>query len=281
MALSRALGVPLGRLYAVNRRYLSVERQVRLESQGDVCILMLDRPKANAMGRVFVEQLNESLEDLESSSTRCVIVTSSSSKVFSAGADLKERAEMNMDEAEAFVCRLRLSMQRLAQLPMPTLAAIEGVALGGGLELALAADIRIASTSATLGLPETSLAIVPGAGGTQRLPRLIGVAKAKQLVWTAARVGGTKAHEYGMVEELVEPGQALAAALEMAGRIAANGPVAIRASKIAMDDGIEAATIQEALEIERHAYAKVLPTDDRLEGLAAFKEGRKPSYRGL
>jgi enoyl-CoA hydratase/carnithine racemase len=239
------------------------------------------------MGSVMLAELQKCLEDLEqqatcdfSSGSRCVVVTSSSPKVFSAGADLKERREMTPDQAEAFVSQLRTTMQRIAALPQPVIAAVEGVAVGGGLELALACDLRIAAQTATLGLPETSLAIIPGAGGTQRLPRLIGVARAKELIWTGRRLSGEEAFSCGLVDRVVEPGRAVEEAMSLAWKIAGNGPIAIRASKEAIDQGLTATTMEEALEIERQCYGLTLPTKDRQEGLAAFNEGRTPNYKG-
>ena len=251
--------------------------------------LVLNRPKANAMGAQFMREFQECLSVLEektdssslpSFSPRCVILTSSNDKVFCAGADLKERAAMTLDEAEQCVDMLRSTMERVARLPMPVLASIEGVAVGGGLELALAADIRIASTDAALGLPETSLAIIPGAGGTQRLSRLVGVARAKELIWTGRRIGGQEAFDYGLVQKVVSPGQALQSSLEIANRIASHGPIAIQAAKEAIDSGIRETDMDNALKVERRCYAKTLPTQDRLEGLVAFRERRKPEYKG-
>lgn len=291
----------------------NIDSSEHAKSRGEaiVSVLTLNRPKANAMGRVFLEQLNESLDDLEertaepcpnnkssssgssishhdfqqgellTSSPRCVIIRSHSYKVFSAGADLKERANMSMEQAEDFVAHLRFTMERLSRLPIPVIAAVEGVALGGGLELALAADLMVLSEAATVGLPETSLAIVPGAGGTQRLARRIGASRAKQLIWTAARLDGrTAVEQFGIGETLVPKGQSYDVAMDWAQKMAQHGPVAIRASKWAIDTGMEASSMPEALEIERQAYARVLPTEDRLEGLAAFKEGRTPFYKG-
>ena len=252
--------------------------QILLESASDVSILTLNRPKANAMGRQFLGELRSALDQCQD--TRCLVLTSHSHKVFSAGADLKERATMTQEEAETFVAELRDTMQLVAELPFPVVACIEGVALGGGLELALAADIRVASESATLGLPETSLAIIPGAGGTQRLPRIVGEARAKELIWMGRRLNGREAYGYGMVNAVTDSGMAMEEALAIASKIASHGPIAIRASKESIHRGLEAATMREALEIERSCYAKVLPTNDRLEGLAAFKEGREPVYRG-
>ena len=162
------------------------------------------------MGQRLMEEFEGVMDQLEEcQETRCVILTSFSAKVFSAGADLKERASISdLDEVEAVVMGLRNSLQRFASLSMPTIAVIEGVALGGGMELAAAADIRVASRSATFGLPETSLGIVPGAGGTQRIPRLIGEARALELILTGQRVNGETAYAYGLVQHLVEPGEA-------------------------------------------------------------------------
>lgn len=257
--------------------------------QGVVSVLTLNRPKANAMGSTMLRQLQETLTVLEQQSpedtdyTRCLVLASSptaSPTAFSAGADLKERAAMSVTQAELFVAGLRDTFDRVANLPIPVIAAVEGVALGGGLELALAADWRVASSTATFGLPETSLAIIPGAGGTQRLPRLIGTGQATKLIMTGARVDGTTAYQLGMVEELVEPGSALEIAMAMAWKVATNGPVAVRAAKQAVRKGMEAKTVKEALEMERKCYAQVLPTADRLEGLAAFRERRSPVYSG-
>lgn len=243
----------------------------------------------------MLEQLLNVLRELECSgkddaatttgSPRCVVLCSSlAPKVFSAGADLKERATMSLDETSQFVTMLRTTFDRISRLPMPVIAAIDGVAVGGGLEIAMACDIRVASSTSIMGLPETSLAIVPGAGGTQRLPRLIGTARARELIYTGRRIDASTAHAYGLVQHVVESStpesQALDKALEIAWAIAKNGPVAIRAAKWAIDEGLEAESITAALEVERQAYGRVLTTADRLEGLRAFKEGRSPHYKG-
>jgi enoyl-CoA hydratase/carnithine racemase len=268
----------------------SSEKQILLEHVHDknnlsndvfISVVTLNRPKANAMNQQLLQEFSDLTNTLQESASRCVVLTSHSTRVFSAGADLKERSTMTIEQAADFVTLLRNAMQQWSCLPMPTIAAIEGVAVGGGLELALACDLRIASKTAVLGLPETSLAIVPGAGGTQRLPRLIGTAKAKELIFTGNRVDGVAAKELGLVQRVVDPGTCLDEALDLAWKIAGNGPIAIRAAKQSIDQGtIEALTMEDALEIERLNYAKVLPTEDRLEGLAAFKEGRTPEYKG-
>ncbi len=208
-----------------------------------------------------------------------VIVRSCVDDIFCAGADLKERSTMPVEEVGPFVASLRSSFDELSSLPMPTISAIEGPALGGGLELALSCDFRIAGGNAILGLPETGLAIIPGAGGTQRLARLVGVSRAKELVFTGRRLDAQSAAAIGLVTKAVQPGAAFAEARELAKEIIPNGPVAIRVAKTAIDAGMQS-DLATGMLIEQACYAQVIPTKDRLEGLAAFREKRKPSYQG-
>ena len=276
-----------------NKEILLEHHHQETDANAIVTTLTLNRPKANAMGKNMLAELRDCLSSLENAiskeegvsnnktpAPRCLVLTSFSPKVFSAGADLKERATMSQEEAAVYVTLLRNTMERIHQLPIPVIASVEGVAVGGGLEIALAADLRVVSRTATFGLPETSLAIIPGAGGTQRLPRLIGVARAKELIWTGRRISADEAYEYGLVQHVVDPGEALHKAMELSWKIAQNGPIAIQASKQAIAEGMTVASMPEALEIERQNYQRVLPTSDRLEGLAAFKEGRTPQYKG-
>lgn len=258
------------------------ELQIQHLDGGDagIVLLGLDRPGArNALGRQLLGELEAALVALATDpAARVVVLHSLVPGVFCAGADLKERAGMTAEEAEAFVDRLRATFSRLEALPMPTVAALEGAALGGGLELALACDLRVAG-EVVLGLPETGLAIIPGAGGTQRLPRLIGRARAKDLIFTGRRLDAQEALALGLVDRRSAPGEALQAALELARHISPNGPVALRAAKEAIDGGLDL-DLDQGLALERACYARVLPTQDRLEGLAAFRERRKPVYRG-
>ncbi len=246
-----------------------------------ILLLGLERPEAkNALGRQLLQEIKESLESAASDlSIRVVILHSLLPGVFCAGADLKERMGMTQEEATGFVKKLRATFTMLECLPMPTIAAIEGAALGGGLELALACDFRLVGGSAKLGLPETSLAIIPGAGGTQRLPRLIGRARAKELIFTARKFGAAEALRYGLADRITDPGNALESSMELAREILPNGPVALRAAKEAIDRGLDLDS-SGGLLLEEACYARVIPTLDRLEGLAAFKEKRKPLYRG-
>ncbi|KAI6702319.1 hypothetical protein NL676_011455 [Syzygium grande] len=189
--------------------------------------------------------------------------------VFCAGADLKERKTMSPSEVQFFVNSLRLTFSSLEDLHIPTIAVIEGVALGGGLELALSCDLRICGDDAVLGLPETGLAIIPGAGGTQRLPRLVGKSLAKELVFTGRRVGGKDAKSMGLVNHSVASGEAHLKALEIARDINQKGPLALKMAKRAITKGLELDMVS-ALELEEDCYEQLLNTKDRLEGLAAF-----------
>ncbi|XP_068599306.1 enoyl-CoA hydratase domain-containing protein 2, mitochondrial isoform X2 [Brachionichthys hirsutus] len=246
---------------------------------------MMCRFKArNAMGHVFVSQLRELVSTLSSdSSIRVIVFRSLVPGVFCAGADLKERALMNNSESDLFVHGLRSLMTQIALLPVPTIAAIDGFALGGGLELALACDLRTAACSAQMGLTETTRGLLPGAGGSQRLPRMVGVTLAKELIFTGKRVGGQAALEMGLVNRVVEQNPtgdaAYREALGLAREILPQAPFAVQMAKEAINKGIEV-DIGSAMAIERMCYARVIPTRDRQEGMASFIEKRPPRYTG-
>ncbi|KAK3103239.1 hypothetical protein FSP39_017747, partial [Pinctada imbricata] len=199
------------------------------------------------------------------------------------GADLKERAKMTNEEVGPFVAGLRASVSEMANLPMPTLAAIDGFALGGGLEVALACDMRITSHNAKLGLVETRLAIIPGGGGTQRLARAIGPAKAKELIFAARVFDGSEAEKMGVVNHSVpqneEGDAAFQKSLELAREILPQGPVALRMAKFAINRGVEV-DINSGMYFEEAGYAQVIPTRDRREAMEAWLEKRPPKYYG-
>jgi methylglutaconyl-CoA hydratase len=249
--------------------------------------LTLDRPSArNALGRSLLASFEALLEDVRArvlaggtDAPRALIICSAVPGVFCAGADLRERASMSRAEASVFVGRLRTAFAHLAALPLPTFAAIDGAALGGGLELALACDFRVAGEGASLGLPEAGLAIIPGAGGTQRLPRLVGATRAKELIFTGRRVGAAEAVAMGLACRSAPRDGAVEGALAMARGTLGAGPVALRAAKEAVDVGSQVG-LANGLAVEAACYAQVIPTADRLEGLAAFKEKRAPVYKG-
>ncbi|XP_075405872.1 methylglutaconyl-CoA hydratase, mitochondrial isoform X3 [Tenrec ecaudatus] len=199
------------------------------------------------------------------------------------GADLKERVKMHSSEVGPFVSKARAVINEIANLPVPTIAAIDGLALGGGLELALACDIRVAAASAKMGLVETKLAIIPGAGGTQRLPRAIGMSLAKELIFSARVLDGQEAKAIGLISHVLEQNKegdaAYKKALDLAREFLPQGPVAMRVAKLAINQGMEVDLVT-GLAIEEACYAQTIPTKDRLEGLLAFKEKRPPCYKG-
>lgn len=234
----------------------------------------------NAFSFQLLDELNAALDEIEVDETiRTVVFTGQGQRAFSAGADLKERRGMNAQETIHAVQKIGDTINRIAKLKMPTIAAINGVAFGGGLELALACDMRLASVTAKMGLTETSLAIIPGAGGTQRLSRIVGVGQAKKLIFQAERLSAQSALDIGLIEGISEIDTLKTQAIDMAERIANNGPLAVRLAKQSIDLGIET-TLEAGLEIERLCYQETLGTSDRIEGLEAFKEKRKPQYTG-
>ncbi|KAF7810059.1 putative enoyl-CoA hydratase 2, mitochondrial [Senna tora] len=264
-----------------------VKLQKLADSDSGIFQVSLDRPRAkNAIGKDMLHGLRHALELINGdSSAKVAMICSSVPGVFCAGADLKERRTMNPSEVKTFVNSLRSTFSFIEALCVPTIAVIEGVAFGGGLEMALACDIRICGEDALMSLPETGLAIIPGAGGTQRLPRLVGRATAKDIIFTGRKINGKDAlsmeayFSAGLVNYCVPAGEAYSKALAVAEDISQKGPVAIRMAKRAIDEGIES-DMTSALALEEECYDEVLNTKDRLEGLAAFAEKRKPKYTG-
>lgn len=252
---------------------------VTLQTQFGVGTITLNRPEAaNAMSISLLQTLSEILQMVsQRQDIYVVILTASGDKAFCAGADLKERKGMTEQEVKRAVRLIGATVNQVEQLPQPVIAAINGVAFGGGLELALACDIRVASEQAKMGLTETSLAIIPGAGGTQRLPRLIGIAKAKEYIYTARRLTAQQALQAGIVTHLFS--DVYQGAQQIAKEIAKQGPLALQQAKKAMNTGSEV-DLQTGLAIEALAYDALIPTRDRLEGLQAFAEKRAPHYKG-
>lgn len=242
-------------------------------------IWTLNRPDAlNSISRALLSELEENINRLYRENTRVMLLTGNG-RSFCTGADLKERSTMSTVEVKDFLLRTGDLFQKLEQLPTITIAAINGFALGGGLEMALCFDIRLAASSALLGLPETSLGIIPGAGGTQRLPRTIGVAAAKEWIFTAEKYSADKALQDGAVHYVIEDSQLQTEAMKMAETIASRAPVALAQAKFAINRGMETG-LDSALALERKAYEITIPTEDRTEALKAFKEKRKPVFQG-
>ncbi len=255
---------------------------VKSERRGALAIWTIDRPdRRNALARATVRELGRLAREAERDTTlRAVILTGTGGQAFCAGADLKERQGMDEAEVRDFLALYRASFGAIDRLPIPVVAAIDGVAFGGGLELALACDFRVASRTAQVGLTETSLAIIPGAGGTQRLVRAIGGARAKELIIFGRRLGAEEARSIGLLNAIAEVGEsALDLALRYVAPLLEAAPIAIAAALEAVD-AAEDRTLEDGLSFERRCYERTLASKDRLEALAAFAAKRKPVYRG-
>ncbi|MFS7924281.1 putative methylglutaconyl-CoA hydratase [Helianthus anomalus] len=259
----------------------SVKVHRHSDADSGIVQINMERPEAkNALGKDMLRGLLNSFEAISTDPTANVLmICSSVSRVFCAGADLKERLTMNVSEVRATVNSLRSTFTFLEALQIPTIAVIEGAALGGGLEMALSCDLRICGEDAKLALPETGLAVIPGAGGTQRLPRLVGKSIAKELIFTGRKISARDALSIGLINYCTPAGEAYSKALEVARDINQKGPVAIRMAKRAINEGLEV-NMASGLDVEEECYEQTLHTNDRLEGLAAFAEKRKPLYKG-
>ncbi len=251
------------------------------EEQNGIMVLTLNRPEVmNSFNFALVHALSDRIGSLRfRPDIRVIILTGAGDKAFCAGADLKERVTYTDIQVKEFITTIRDLFSEIENLNQPVIAAINGVALGGGTELALASDIRIASEDASMGLTETRLAIIPGGGGTQRLPRLVGRSKAKEMIFTGRRVSAKEALDMGLVNKVSPKKELLAKAQAMASLICESGPVAVAQAKYAINKGLET-DLNTGLAIESNAYWLTIPTQDRLEGLAAFREKRKPVYKG-
>ncbi|XP_068943503.1 methylglutaconyl-CoA hydratase, mitochondrial isoform X1 [Petaurus breviceps papuanus] len=259
---SPGAGSGLGRSYgseAKGEEELRV-RYLEEENKG-IVVLGINRSYAkNALSKNLIKMLSKAVDALKSDKkVRTLIVRSEVPGIFCAGADLKERTQMNVNEVSSFVSRIRAVINEIADLPVPTIAAIDGIALGGGLELALACDIRVAASSAKMGLVETKLAIIPGAGGTQRLPRVIGMALAKEMIFSARVLDGQEAKSIGLISHVLEQNEtgdaAYRKALALAREFLPQGPVAMRVAKLAINQGMEVDLIT-GLAIEEACYAQ-------------------------
>lgn len=255
---------------------------VRLERRGPVGVLIIDRPdRRNALSRdtlIALGRLGRELVD--DPAIKALVVTGAGDKAFSAGADLKERQGMSTDDVRRQVGLYRSELGVLDKSPKPVIAAINGFAFGGGLEIALICDLRVAAPHAQLGLPETTLGIIPGAGGTQRLPRVVGEARAKEMILLGRRVGAAEALAWGLVNRVSPEGTpVLEDAIAWIEPIANGAPIAQAAALLAIEDAYEV-PLERGLELERVRYDETLRSEDRLEALRAFAEKRKPVYKG-
>jgi enoyl-CoA hydratase len=258
-----------------------VVENILFEVKEHIAFVTINREDAlNAFNYDTLIELQDAVEKIRvNPSVRIVIFTGAGEKAFSVGADLKERKSLSNEEVKRNIYKINEVFNAIDQLPQPTIALMNGYAFGGGMELALACDFRIVAEKTLLGLTETSLAIIPGAGGTQRLPRLIGQAKALELILTARRIPSDEAYQFGLVTQVVPRENLVDTALDWANLILRNGPIGVQQAKFAIKQGMNA-DLATGLQIERKAYEVTIPTEDRLEALQAFSEKRKPMFRG-
>jgi methylglutaconyl-CoA hydratase len=261
---------------------MSEDFPIRVEQRGAVVIWTVDRAdRANALSRPTLLALGKlAREAAANASIRAIVVTGAGDKAFCAGADLKERQGMSENDVRVQVALYRSELGPLDRSPKPVVAAINGAALGGGLELALCCDLRVAAAHAQLGLPETSLGIIPGAGGTQRLPRVVGEARAKEMILLARRLTADEALAWGLVNRVTPAGKNVVDdAVEWIRPIAEGAPIAQAAALEAIDRALDV-SLEVGLELEKVSYDKTLVSADRREALAAFAEKRKPRFEG-
>ena len=248
---------------------------VTYEPQGAVAYLIINRPEAlNALNSQVLADLDAALDAIDLDAVRCLIVRGAGEKSFVAGADIAQMKGLTKAEGESFGKQGNDVMRKLETLPIPTIAAVGGYALGGGCELAMSCDFRICSDTAVFGQPETGLGITPGFGGTQRLARLVGPGMAKQLIYTAKNIKADEALRIGLVNAVYPAEELLPAAEKMASTIAKNAPIAVRACKKAINEGLEA-KMDDAIVIEEKLFGSCFETADQKEGMGAFLEKRK------
>ncbi|GIX49069.1 MAG: enoyl-CoA hydratase [Candidatus Tectimicrobiota bacterium] len=255
-------------------------RMITLEHDGPLAIVTLTNPPLNVLHPQMVEELEACFTALATEpQVRVAIITGQGERAFCAGFDIKEFPRlMAPGGAEALAAKLHASLLKIDHLGKPTIAAVNGLALGGGLEVAMACDIRIVAANAQLGQPEIKLGLFPGAGGTQRLPRLVGEGRAKELMYLGDPISAEEAYRIGLANRVVPAGQALAEAKAMGHKIAAMAGVALRYIQEAVDRGLNT-TLEEGLKIEADLFAKVFQTEDVREGVDAFINKRQPQFK--
>jgi len=252
---------------------------VRFEVDGPIGIITLSRPgKRNALTQHMFKRLDEVVGEVENNSDlRVLVIRGESGSVFCAGDDLAELVAMNMVQVRDFLIRTQGTFTRLEALPIPVVAAVEGHALGGGLELALACDLIVASSGAVMGLPETNLGVIPGLGGTIRLPRRVGLGRAKELVYSGRLVQADEAKNMGLVEAVYSPEEFEMKIMEFLRFLASKSPSALALAKSTINRGMDA-SLETGLALEREAFAYCFALPDAKEGITAFLEKRKPVF---
>lgn len=249
--------------------------KVTFQQEGKIGVITIDSPPVNALEKQVLEELDACIGQIPFD-VDVVIIYGAGGKAFVAGADINDFPNLNKDDGIALTKKGQAIFNKVAELEQPVIAAIDGFALGGGLELALACDIRIASLKSQVGFPEVKLGILPGYGGTQRLPRLIGPGKAKQLIFSGEFLSADEAKAVGILEEVTD-GSALEKAKELAQTIASRAPLGVRKAKKVINEGLET-TLEQGLHLEAIAFGDLCETEDKNEGVAAFFEKREPNF---
>ncbi len=252
---------------------------ILLEKKDGIALLTIDKEKSlNALDSQVISELSEAVDNVACDKDVNVLIITGKARAFVAGADISYMQPLSVLEASKMAKTAMDVFRKIETLPIPVIAAINGFALGGGCELAMSCDIRLASTKAKLGQPEVGLGITPGYGGTQRLPRLVGMGKAKELIYTADIIDANEAHRIGLVDEVYEPEQLLDEAFKMANKIQSKSMLAVKAAKKAINTGMQV-DIDSAMVIEESIFAGCFSTEDQKEGMSAFLEKRQPEFK--
>jgi len=252
---------------------------IQFEKADGIGVIRFNRPEVrNALNRETVQQFRRAFNEMAADeAVKVIIITGAGDKAFVAGADINELKERSVADALGYANQDIFT--EVERCPKPTIAAVNGFALGGGCELAMSCDIRIASSTARFGQPEVNLGVIPGAGGTQRLPRLVGKGRAKELIFTGDIIDAEKAERIGLANRVVPPERLMDEAREMARRIMEKGPLAVRLAKWAIDRGVET-DLDSGLALEKSCFALLMDSKDKIEGTSAFIEKRKPKFTG-
>lgn len=248
---------------------------INYEVEGQIGIITINRPKAlNALNSTVLDELDKTLDAVDLEAVRCLILTGAGEKSFVAGADIGEMSTLTQSEGEAFGKKGNDVFRKLETFPIPVIAAVNGFALGGGCEISMSCDIRICSENAVFGQPEVGLGITPGFGGTQRLARIVGTGKAKEMIYGARNIKAEEAYRIGLVNNVYPLDELMPAAKKLAATIARNAPIAVRACKRAINEGLQV-DMDQAIVIEEKLFGSCFESHDQKEGMAAFLEKRK------
>lgn len=253
---------------------------LKIEERGTIAIMTISAPKSlNALNTTILDEIDEYLDELESANLRCLIITGDGEKSFVAGADISEMATLGPQQGETFGHHGAQVFRRIETLPFPVIAAVNGFALGGGCELAMACDIRLCSDNARFGQPEVGLGIIPGFSGTVRLARLVGMGMAKQLIFSGKNIKADEALRIGLVNEVLPQADLMNRALELANQIAANAPLAVSAAKLCINTCFDMEA-EDAIAFENRAFGLCFNTEDQKNGMKAFLEKGKCEFQG-